>query len=72
MYIIKGDVMNAYSHLTGNNAYPHDLSIVCVDWSKFAMTHYDQFCLDRFKILGRWLDDVCDNNERREREKEEN
>jgi len=55
-YVTKGKVMNEICHLTGSNAYPEDLNI---------------FSIDKFKGLAmmygaRWMDDVIDNNARRE------
>ena len=55
-YVTTGKVMNEICHLTGNNAYPDDLTI---------------FSIDKFKGLAimfgaRWLDDVISNNADRE------
>lgn len=55
-YVTKGSVMNKLCNLTGTNAYPDDLNI---------------FSIDKFKGLAimygaRWMDDVIDNNARRE------
>ena len=55
-YVTKGKVMNEICHLTGNNAYPDDLTI---------------FSIDKFKGLAimfgaRWMDDVISNNADRE------
>ena len=55
-YVTTGKVMNEICHLTGNNAYPDDLTI---------------FSIDKFKGLAflfgaHWLDDVISNNADRE------
>ena len=55
-YVTKGKVMNEICHLTGNNAYPDDLTI---------------FSIDKYKGLAimvgaRWMDDVISNNADRE------
>lgn len=55
-YVTKGKVMNEICHLTGNNAYPDDLTI---------------FSIDKFKGLAimfgaRWMDDILSNNADRE------
>lgn len=55
-YVTKGKVMNEICHLTGNNAYPDDLTI---------------FSIDKYKGLAimvgaRWLDDIISNNADRE------
>ena len=55
-YVTKGKVMNEICHLTGNNAYPDDLTI---------------FSIDKYKGLAimvgaRWLDDIVSNNADRE------
>ena len=51
-YVTTGKVMNEICHLTGNNAYPDDLTI---------------FSIDKYKGLAimfgaRWLDDIVSNN----------
>ena len=55
-YVTTGKVMNEICHLTGNNAYPDDLTI---------------FSIDKYKGLAimfgaRWLDDIVSNNADRE------
>lgn len=55
-YVTTGEVMNKICHLTGNNAYPDDLTI---------------FSIDKFKGLAimvgaRWMDDIICNNSDRE------
>ena len=55
-YVTTGKVMNEICHLTGNNAYPDDLTI---------------FSIDKFKGLAimfgaRWMDDIVSNNADRE------
>jgi hypothetical protein len=55
-YVTTGAVMNKLCKLTGSNAYPDDLTI---------------FSIDKFKGLAimygaRWMDDIIDNNARRE------
>ena len=55
-YVTTGKVMNEICHLTGNNAYPDDLTI---------------FSIDKFRGLAimfgaRWMDDVISNNADRE------
>ena len=63
-HIIKGGFMNRSYDLTGDNAYPNELTIVSV-------TGIDQLriALPRFAVGGRWFDDIVANNERREKEK---
>lgn len=60
-YLTTGKVMNELCNLTGNNRYPDDLNI---------------FSIDKFKVLAifvgaRWMDDIMDNNQRREDKKNE-
>ena len=55
-YVTTGKVMNEICHLTGNNAYPDDLTI---------------FSIDKYKGLAimfgaRWMDDIVSNNADRE------
>ena len=56
-FLTKGKVMNEFCHLTGDNAYPDDLNIFSImDFKGLAIY---------FKA--RWMDDIIDNNARREK-----
>lgn len=55
-YITKGSVMNKLCKLTGDNAYPDDLNIFSIAEFKGLAIQYG----------ARWIDDVIDNNARRE------
>ena len=55
-YITKGKVMNELCDLTGNNAYPDDLNI-------FSIKNFKGLAI---QFGARWIDDVIDNNARRE------
>lgn len=55
-YLTKGKTMNELCHLTGNNAYPDDLNIFSIDNFKGLAMNYG----------ARWMDDIIDNNARRE------
>ena len=59
IYIIKGKVMNSFYHLTGDNAYNDDITIVCIDW-------IESKAKDPYKGAWRWFSDVVDNNAKRE------
>ena len=67
VYVTKGKTMNAVYHLTGNNAYTDDLTLVSIKLDD--MEHYETIVIPRFQIGGRWFDDIVDNNARREMEK---
>ena len=67
VYITKGALMDAAYGLTGDNAYQPDCSIVSVRLSD--MEKPMAIALPRFRVGGRWLDDIVDNNRRREEEK---
>lgn len=55
-YVMSGADMNGFCHLTGRNAYPDKLTIFMIkDFKGLAMTYG-----------ARWLDDIIDNNARRE------
>ena len=55
-YKTTGKVMNEICHLTGNNAYPDDLTIFSIkDFKGLAM-----------QWGARWMTDIIDNNIRRE------
>lgn len=64
VYITEGKTMNELEGLTGDNAYPDDLSIVSFKLSEIenAMA----LAIPRFSVQGRWMDDIVENNRRRE------
>jgi len=64
-YVTKGSLANGEWGLTGGNAYPDDLNIVSVKLDD--MTDWNKVVLPRMQVGGRWLDDIYDNNVRRER-----
>ena len=65
VYVICGKVMNSMYSLTGDNAYPDNLSIVAVKLSD--MVNPEAMIMGRFEVNGaRWFSDVVDNNARRE------
>ena len=55
-YVTKGKVMNEICHLTGDNAYPDDLTIFSID--KFEGL--------AFMFGARWMDDILSSNADRE------
>lgn len=57
-YHITGKDMNRFYKLTGDNAYPEDLSIFAVYPSKGLAIQWG----------ARWFTDIVDNNKRREKE----
>lgn len=61
VYITSGILMNSTYNLTGDNAYPNDLTIV-------SITNIDQMkiAIPRFQVGARWFDDIVKNNARRE------
>lgn len=61
-HIISGALMNKSYHLTGSNAYPNDSHIVA-----FSGIDTTPLVFARFKYGFRWLDDIIDNNRRRQR-----
>lgn len=69
-YVVSGKLMNEHYGLTGSNAYPDDLNILCIKLSD--LDNYQGIVMPRFMIGGRWFDDVVDNNLDRERNKAEN
>ena len=56
-YITKGSVMNKICKLTGDNAYPDDLNI-------FSIKNFKGLAI---QFGARWIDDIIDNNARREK-----
>lgn len=63
-YVTKGSLANREWGLTGDNAYQDGLNIVSVklddmkDWKKVV--------IPRMQVGCRWMDDIRDNNVRRE------
>lgn len=63
-WIIKGADMNSYYGLTGDNAYPDNLTIVNIPLDQ--ITNIAAIALPMREFGGRWYSDVVDNNLRRE------
>ena len=64
--VTEGKDMNAAEGLTGRNAYPDDLHIV--SFKLEDITNWKALMLPRLSVGGRWMDDILDNNRRREHE----
>lgn len=64
VYVTKGKLANSEWGLTGNNAYPDDLNIVSIKLDD--MEDFKKIVMTRFQIGGRWMDDIYDNNIRRQ------
>lgn len=64
IYIIKGKLMNEVYHLTGDNKYQDQLTIVSIKLSD--LSNVNAVVMARFEIGARWFDDIVDNNARRE------
>ena len=69
VFVVRGETMNDLYGLTGTNQYVTHLNIVCVKLSDLAEPM--KLAIPRFKVGGRWFDDVVDNNARREGRDEE-
>lgn len=65
-YIWKGKLMNQIYQLTGSNAYPEDLTFVSIPLSMFK--NIGKLAMLKLQLGARWLDDIVDNNARRELE----
>ena len=66
VYIVKGKTMNEVYGLTESNAYPNDCTLVSI--KLVDMENCEKIIMPRFKIGGRWFDDIVDNNMRRQKE----
>ena len=67
-YVFEGGLMNRSYGLTGDNAYPEtDCTFVCIDLGDLERPM--ALAIPRFQVGGRWLDDVIDNDLRREAHK---
>lgn len=64
VFVITGKQMNEKYHLTGDNAYQDDLTIVCI--RQEDLSNVGAIIIPRFQIGGRWFTDVVDNNAARE------
>lgn len=63
-YTWKGKLFNDMYGLTGTNAYPEDLNFLSIaldQWSKMG-----NLPMIKIAVGARWLDDIVDNNARRE------
>lgn len=69
-YTWKGELMNQIYQLTGSNAYPEDLHFVSIPLNMFK--DIGKLALVKFKLGARWLNDIVDNNSRRECQKNRN
>ena len=63
VYIIKGKTMNLAYGLTGDNAYPNDLTIQAIPLN--LVKNFAALVIPRFNIGARWFDDIVANNARR-------
>lgn len=59
----KGKEMNEFGHLTGDNAYPDDLTFLSCSLDGLNVGSLAMFKLE---FGARWFDDIVDNNARRE------
>lgn len=66
-YTWKGELMNQIYRLTGLNAYPKDLIFVSIPLNMFK--NIGELAVLKFMLGARWLDDIVDNNARRELKK---
>ena len=64
VYIVKGKTMNEVYGLTESNAYPNDCTLVSI--KLVDMENCEKIIMPRFKIGGRWFDDIVDNDLNRE------
>ena len=64
VYVTDGRLMNESYGLTGDNAYPADLHIVSIVLDDFE--NLGALIGPRFEIGARWMDDIIENNLRRE------
>ena len=64
----KGKVFNDLYNLTGLNAYPEDLNFLSIDldnWDSLGALP-----MIKFQVGARWLDDIVDNNARKQKYEE--
>ena len=63
-YTWKGELMNQIYQLIGANAYPEDLTFVSIPLNMFK--NIGKLAILKLQLGARWLDDIVDNNARRE------
>ena len=68
VYVTKGHVMNQVDGLSGPNAYPDNVNVVSFRLEDIG--DWQRLILARMNVGGRWLDDIRDNNRRREAERD--
>lgn len=64
VFVVRGETMNSFYGLTGLNQYVTHLNIVCVKLSDLEEPM--KLVIPRFRVGGRWFDDIVRNNARRE------
>lgn len=70
-YTWSGKLMNEIYHLTGTNAYQEDLTFFAFSIAQFNQKDMGKLAMWKLQIGARWLDDIVDNNKRREDELDE-
>lgn len=66
MYNWTGNEFNEKYGLTGSNAYPDDLNFLSIPLD--AWSEMGNLPMVKFQVGARWLDDIVDNNARRQGE----
>lgn len=63
VFVFKGSLMNSVYGLTGTNAYQDHITFVSISLEDIDP---EPIIFKRFQIGARWLDDIVDNNARRQ------
>lgn len=61
-YTWEGRVLNEMYGLTGENAYPEDLTFFAFDITEIPMDQIGKLSMWKLQIGARWLDDIIDND----------
>ena len=68
MYVWEGRQFNKLYGLTGSNAYPDDLTFVSIPLDAWKPGQIGRLAMTKMQYGARWLDDIVDNNARRQSE----
>lgn len=63
-YVFDGRTMNRMYNLTGDNAYPENLSFVSINLDNWASM--EKLPMYKMQVGARWLDDIIENNKARQ------
>lgn len=64
VYVVSGDVMNKVYGLTGENAYPDDITLLAIPLN--LIENVSAIIIPRIELGAKWFSDIVENNLMRE------